>query len=255
MRRSISLVTDRFPGRPGFDAAVSRAVLQGVASGDLSETLRLTVAERLVAFGSRDLANPEFPAARRAAASAGFGSYLRLAGGKAAAFHEGTIAFGWAVPSADPRVTIEERFAEIGGILVDALAGLGIDARVGEVPGEYCPGEHSINAGGTHKLIGIGQRLIGGAAHVGGVIVAERADLVNRALEPVYEALGYDWEPATTGAAADHAPVTVGDLLAAVEAAFGDRHDLVPGSIDAPTLGEAARLEAAGRGALRARSR
>jgi len=154
--REITLTTDRFPGKPGFDAAVSRAVLGRVASGDLPETLRLYVPERLVAFGSRDAVEPAYQAATRAAAAAGFGAYLRLAGGRAAVFHEHTISFGWAIPTPDPRSTIEERFGEIGGILTAALESLGVDARVGEITGEYCAGTHSINAGGRTKLIGIG---------------------------------------------------------------------------------------------------
>ena len=32
----------------------------------------------------------------------------------------------------------------------------------GEVAGEYCPGQHSVNARGERKLMGVGQRLIRG---------------------------------------------------------------------------------------------
>ena len=42
------------------------------------------------------------------------------------------------------------------------LGRLGVDARVGEVPGEYCPGAFSVNARGRIKLAGVGQRLISG---------------------------------------------------------------------------------------------
>jgi len=34
-----------------------------------------------------------------------------------------------------------------------AFRRLGVDARVGEVSGEYCPGAHSVNARGATKLI------------------------------------------------------------------------------------------------------
>ena len=58
-----------------------------------------------------------------------------------------------------------ERFERLGGVIVRALRGLGVDARVGEVEGEYCPGAWSVNARGQIKLAGIGQRMIAGAAH------------------------------------------------------------------------------------------
>ena len=56
-----------------------------------------------------------------------------------------------------------------------ALQRLGVDARVGEVPREYCPGDYCVNARGQTKLAGIGQRLIKGAWHIGGVIVVDEA--------------------------------------------------------------------------------
>ncbi len=240
MRRQIHVATDRFPGRPDFDAAVSRAVLRQVGAGDLPETLRLYVPDRLVAFGSRDAANPAFAAAEQIAAAEGFGSYRRLAGGKAAVFHEHTIAFAWAIPSSDPSAAIAERFDEADAIIIAALGSLGVDARVGEVPGEYCPGANSINTGGRFKLAGIGQRLTAGAAHVGGVIVVDRADLVNRALVPVYDALGYTWDPATTGAVSAEADTDVAAVMAAIRGAFEARHDLTGGPIGTATLDAAA---------------
>ena len=129
-------------------------------------------------------------------------------------------------------------------LLAAALRGLGIDARVGEVPGEYCPGAWSVNARGRTKLVGIGQRLIAGAAHRGAVIVVggERAD--SRVLVPVYEALGLDWDPATAGSLEDE----LGELgLDAVEAAIlselKERYRLSEQELDAATLELATRLE------------
>ncbi len=84
-------------------------------------------------------------------------------------------------------------------LIAAALRGLGVDARVGEVPGEYCPGAYSVNARGAVKLSGIGQRMIRGGAHMGGVVVASGGREVARALEPVYEALELEWDPSTSG--------------------------------------------------------
>ncbi|MCB2222878.1 MAG: lipoate--protein ligase family protein [Actinobacteria bacterium] len=245
MPSELTVVTDRHPGRPRFDTAVSRALLQRVAAGELPETLRLHVPDRVVAFGSRDAVHPAYAEAKRAAAAAGFGSYLRLAGGRAAVFHEETVAFGWAIPDPEPRAAIRARFDAVAAILRAALRSLGVDARVGEVPGEYCPGSHSINAGGAAKLAGVGQRLVDGATFVGGVVVAGRADLVNRALTPVYGVLGVAWDPAATGAVADHAPVTTASVLEAVREAFAEGRTIGDGAFDPETLALAERIAAA----------
>jgi lipoate-protein ligase A len=237
--REIRLLTESFPGEPDLDAAVSRALVEGVASGDEPETLRLYVPDRLVAFGSRDMMDPGYPAARRAAEATGFGSYRRLAGGRAAVFHEGTLAFAWAVPEPDPRTTIEPRFAAAAEVLVEALSALGVDARRGEVPGEYCPGTSSINAGGRTKLAGVGQRLVRGAAHVGGVLVVDGADLVNRALTPVYAALGFDWDPRVTGAVADEVATDVAEVSRTILGTVAARHRLIPANVGARTLDRA----------------
>lgn len=238
--REITLVTDRFPGRPDLDAAVSRVMLHRVAAGDLPETLRLYVPDRLVAFSGRDAVNPGFATARSAAGTAGFGCFTRLAGGTAAVFHEETIAISWAIPDPDPRPGIRRRFEETAGLVRDSLIRLGVDAAVGEVPGEYCPGGSSVNARRRAKLAGIGQRLIAGAAHIGGVIVVGRPDLVNRALTPVYAALRYPWDPEATGAVYTETGAGVQAVLDAVVRTLGERHVVRPGPTDRATMEMAA---------------
>ena len=91
----------------------------------------------------------------------------------------------------------------MGELIASALRELGVDARVGEVPGEYCPGAYSVNARGQVKLAGIGQRMIRGGAHLGGVVVASGGDEIPRVLVPVYEALDLDWDPSTSGSVAE----------------------------------------------------
>ena len=114
----------------------------------------------------------------------GFGAVEWLAGGRAAVFHEGTISFSWAIPDPKAREGIRPRFDAVAEIIVEALRSLGVDERIGEIPGEYCAGEHSVNARAT-KLMGVGQRIIGGAAHVGGVIVVSGSDRVRGFHVPV----------------------------------------------------------------------
>jgi lipoate-protein ligase A len=172
---------------------------------------------------------------------------LRLAGGRAAVFHEGTLELAHAVPSSDPRGEIHARFEETAGLVARALGRLGVDARVGEVPGEYCPGRWSVNAGGARKLAGIGQRVISGAAHVGTVVVVDDAAAVRRALEPIYAALDLTWDPATVGAVSEEAPG--GDWAAvrdAVLAEYASSYELVEDALDAETLALARTLVSVG---------
>ena len=230
--RQLRVLHDSFPEDPALDAAVSRATLERVAAGELPETLRLARPGRVVAFAKRDLLAPGYAEAVAAARAVGFGSVTRLAGGRAAVFHEGTLELAHAVPDPDPRPGIHERFEAEASLIAEALHSLGVDARVGEVPGEYCPGRWSVNAGGIRKLAGIGQRVIHGGAHVGTVVVVEDAESIRRVLEPVYAALELDWDPETVGAA-ERPWQAVNDALLA---AYATRYELVPGTLDPETL-------------------
>jgi octanoyl-[GcvH]:protein N-octanoyltransferase len=225
---------------------VSRALLQRVAAGELPETLRLARPGAMVAFGKQDAVASGYADAVRAARSGGFEAVLRLAGGRAAVFHEGTIALAHAVPDQAPRVGIHSRFYSTADLIARALRGLGVDARVGEVPGEYCPGGYSVNARGKVKLAGIGQRLIAGASHMGGVIVVRDASRVRDVLVPVYQALELDWDPGTAGAVEAEVDATVPPLWAEVRdallAEYAREYEIVAAELDPETIELARRL-------------
>jgi lipoate-protein ligase A len=195
-----------FAGRAALDVAVSRALLRDVARGRAPETLRLYRPDAVMAFSTTDLRRPGFAQALQAARGVGFDAALRLAGGSAAVFHPRTLAFAWCTPVPEPRDGIRARFEQMAGWVVRALQGLGVDARVGAVPGEYCPGDYSVNAGGRRKLMGVGQRIVRGAAHVGGVIVVGDRALASRALAPVYRALELEYDARATGSVEDEVP-------------------------------------------------
>jgi len=235
--RPLRVLFDCFPDDPALDTAVSRATMRRVGAGELPETLRLARPARVVAFAKRDVLAPGYAGAVAAARAEGFGSVVRLAGGRAAVFHEGTLEVAHAVPDPDPRSGIQQRFETTAGLIARALGSLGVDARVGEVPGEYCPGRWSVNAGGARKLAGIGQRVVSGAAHVGTVIVVDDAAAVRRVLEPVYAALELDWAPETVGAVADEAPGVGWEAgRDALLAQYAERFELVEDELDAETL-------------------
>jgi octanoyl-[GcvH]:protein N-octanoyltransferase len=243
--RGLSVARQGFPGRPAFGTAVSRAILIRVAAGELPAMIRLHRPGPILAFSRQDRASRGFAAAVRAAGERGFEPVLRLAGGRAAVFHEQTLACSWAVPDSRPAARTTQRFREMAGVLAGALGGLGIDARVGEVPGEYCPGEWSVNARGRTKLVGIGQRLIAGAAHRGAVIVVGGSERIRGVLVPVYDALGLAWDPATAGSIEDElGEVGLDAVEQAIMAELGRRYELRDDEgLDETTLALAARLE------------
>ena len=201
--RRIRVTREAFRERAALDTAVSRALLRRVAQGTEPETLRVYTPADVVAFGPQDTRAEGYATATAAARAAGFEAIERLAGGRAAVFHGGTIAFSWTMADTVPREDVMARFDEAADIMMRALRRLGIDARVGEVPGEYCPGQHSVNARGERKLMGVGQRLIRGAAHVGGVVVVSGGERIRDVLVPVYDALEVAWKPETVGSVED----------------------------------------------------
>ncbi|MDH3500341.1 MAG: lipoate--protein ligase family protein [Acidimicrobiia bacterium] len=243
MSRSIRLLFDSFAEDPLLDTAISRAILLGVDDGSEPETMRIHRPGNVVAFGRQDSVSPGYRAAVSAARLHGFEPVERLAGGRAAIFHDQTIAFAWAIPDRAPKEGITDRFVEICGIIVTALKAIGVDAAIGEVPGEYCPGRYSVHARGERKLVGTGQRLTRRAAHVGGVIVVDGRQRVNDILTPIYRALDVGWRADATGDVRSEVPSASWEgVRGALVAAFRERYTLERGTLGDTTLNRAADL-------------
>jgi octanoyl-[GcvH]:protein N-octanoyltransferase len=250
----LHLIRHSFPDQPELSTEISRTILRRVAAGELPPTVRIHRPGNEVAFGRQDIASPGYDAAAEAARAAGFAAVERLAGGRAAVFHEGTIAIARAYADPQPPKRTYARFEEMAEMIADALRELGVDARVGEVPGEYCPGAYSVNARGKTKLAGIGQRMIRGGAHMGGVVVASGGAEIARVLVPVYQALELNWDPATSGSVADELgrEVDPGEIEEAVIAELAKRYELVDAELDEGTVETAVRrLEASSAAASR----
>ena len=243
-RPRVLLHRESFPDRPAFDTAVSHALLTLAARGEASESLRLHRAGPNVAFGKLDAVKPGYAAAVAAARAHGFEAVERLAGGRAAVYHEDVVGIAHTLPHPDPRPGVMERFAREAELVATALRSLGVDARVGEVPGEYCPGAYSVSAGGRLKLAGIGQRVVLGAAHVGGVLVVRGAERIRDVLVPVYEALDLPWVPGTTGSVADERPeVDFERAERALLDAYAETAELVEAELGPEVLALAEELE------------
>ncbi len=259
-RPRLRLCLDSAEGDPALDTAVSRVVLDRVEAGELPATLRLSRPARLVAFSARDRRSRGLPAAIEAAERRGFAAVSRLAGGRPAVFTPRTIAFALAEPTPEPSAGIEARFARMAGALRTAARYAALpdtvgdppDVRIGEVPGEYCPGRWSVNLGGTRKVAGIGQRLLRRSAHTGGVVVVGDATAIRGVLVEVYAAMDLTWDPASVGQllrdqeplapeVAARAWVRVRD---AIVEAFAAGFDLEPWRLDRTTLDRARALAA-----------
>jgi octanoyl-[GcvH]:protein N-octanoyltransferase len=235
---SLTLIRDSRPGP--LDVAISHSILTAVSEGRLGPTLRLHLPGAIVAFGRSDRLAPGYHAAVRTANAHGFAAVERLAGGHAAVFHEKTIAFSLALAEEDPKQGIRERFEMISSLMADAFTSLGVDARVGQVPGEYCPGDWSVNVGGKTKVMGVGQRLVKKAAHIGGVVVVDDGYRIRDVLIPVYRALGLDWDPRTAGSLADRSPgITTHLAMQSIESQFAQRFALTEGSLSGDVLQQA----------------
>jgi octanoyl-[GcvH]:protein N-octanoyltransferase len=237
---AVDLLQQRAGTDPELDLALSTALLETVARGERRPVLRLYRPLPTVAFSRRDTFLPGFERAAARARARGFAPVIRTAGGRAAAYDEGCLIVDEIMPAVDSMAEIRERFAQGAALQAGVLRGLGVDARVGEVAGEYCPGEFSVNARGQTKLIGSAQRIIRGGWLFAAVVVVDAAARLRPVLEDVYDALGLDWEPSTTGSVAAEAPAATVDVVQqAFHRAYAARFRLEPSVVTAAELAAA----------------
>jgi octanoyl-[GcvH]:protein N-octanoyltransferase len=239
----LDLLTRSHPDDPALDIAISGALLRQVGEGRRGSVLRIFRPGPTVAFGRLDAHRAGFGAARDAARDHGFTPVVRAAGGHAAAYDERSLVVEHITREQDSIAGLQGRFEAQSALIVDALRELGVDARVGELPREYCPGAHSVNAGGRVKVAGIAQRAIRNAAMTSAVVVAGGGGELRAVIEDVYAALGLTVDPATVGATDEEAP---GAGIDAVERAVRDAYarvaELVPAAVDPSLVDEARRL-------------
>src|SRR3954464_3692140 len=143
----VELLRARHPDDPVLDAAITHALLRQVGAGEKPATARIFRPGATMAFGRLDALDVEpYDNARAAARAHGFTPLLRLGGGHAAGYDEGSVLVELIRPVATIAAGIGDRFADATALLVEGLEALGIAARVGALPGEYCAGDWSVNA-------------------------------------------------------------------------------------------------------------
>lgn len=208
------------------DREVTSALLTAVQeTGD--PVVRVWAPGRQLAFGRRDANDEGYDAARAAAHEHGFPPVERQVGGRAVAYTDSTLAFARITPTEDIRTGLQARYDGMVADVRDALAAVGVDAREGEPPDSFCPGDHSVSAAG--KLAGIAQRVTKGAALTSGVLVVQDSDELRAVLADVYAALGVPFDPGSLGsvAAAGGEPERVRAELEAALVGDSD-YDVVP---------------------------
>ncbi|MEI2701361.1 MAG: hypothetical protein V9E83_03050 [Baekduia sp.] len=193
--------------------ALTGELLAAVASGAEQPLVRVFVPGPTLAFGRLDARADGFAAAEAAARVHGFVPLVRHAGGRAAAYDHGSVVIERIDRAGAVAEGIEERFAAMATVAQRLLADAGVDAQIGELPGEYCPGRFSLHAGGR-KLAGVAQRSIVGASLTTLAIAVTGGDRLRAVLTDVQSALAVDWDPATAGSADEFNPGLTASALA-----------------------------------------
>jgi len=181
--------------------------------------VRAYVPEPTVAFSRKETMSPGFWNAVSAAAAHDFTPVVRSTGGKTVAYDKHCLVIDVFSTTQTAHGDNSFAFRSVGGQLSKALRSIGVHARLGPVPGEYCPGDYSINARGEVKLIGTAQRVTRGARLVSALVTVGETDHLVGVVSDVYSELSYDWRPQTLGSVGNEVPgvsaVGVRDVLVA----------------------------------------
>lgn len=151
-----------------------------------------------ICFSRLDQLSHGYGQALQLARGMGLPAVKRISGGSAVAAHSGVLRVLLAAPHRPGDIAVKHRFSPMLSALSSALLSLGISPKSGELPGEYCPGEFSLSYQGK-KLVGIGQRSRRSAHHLCAMISLSGAGKTVSMLEPIYGALGRNFDPDRVG--------------------------------------------------------
>jgi octanoyl-[GcvH]:protein N-octanoyltransferase len=189
------------------DLEMSVTLLRRVASGEIADgrVVRLYCPRPTLALSRRESRMPGFAVACESAEARGFEAAVRPTGGRAVAYDSSCLVVDL-ICRDEHEMDQNEFFARAGHSIADALRALGVDARVGPVPGEYCPGEFSINARGTVKLVGTSQRAVRRGRLLSGMLPLGATGALIDVLVEANRALGLEWRAETFGTLDREAP-------------------------------------------------
>ena len=232
-------------GEGALELAVAHALVRRASEGAIEEALRIyRPAAPVVVFGRRDTRLPGFAAAVTTAREAGFEPLVRAVGGRPVAYTTEALVVDHVRHERLAPDGMETRFAQYGDLYAGLLRDLGIDARVGAVPGEYCPGAHSVNARGVVKLIGTGQRVVRCGWLFSALIVLGDDERWRPWLTEISRQLELPFDPASVGSVAAEAPGRAEAVELRLRAAYAQTAVLQPAELDEETLAIARELTA-----------
>ncbi len=225
-----SFATVCFPDDPVLDVAYASALLRRVASdGTVPSQLRIYRPAPTLSFGRLEFLKAEFVAAAAQARRHGFAPVVRNVGGRATAYHRDTVVVEIVARDEQGMFGSRDRFCDFTTQLLSVLRRLGVDARIGPVPGEYCPGEWTINGAGRVKLVGTAQRIVAGGFLFGAELVVRDPEPIRSVLADVNRELGADFDPRTAAALTDLTPgLSVEETKQAILDEFGAVREIAP---------------------------
>ena len=233
---TVLLDSEALLGGPVADIVLAPVLLR-MGMDDAAQVIRIYSPEPTAAFSRRDSRRPGFPDAVAAAKAAGFTPVLRGPGGRLAAYHRGSVVIDHIVRMSQDRLRLDERFEGYATMHVKVLEAFGLDVRVGELAGEYCPGRHSINAAGIAKIVGSAQRVTREGWLFSSVIQVTGSAMLRDVLVPAHRALGYELNVSTIGAVEDFAPgVTTAAVAEAVRDSYTPEAGVVQATLPAPVV-------------------
>lgn len=226
------------------ELAVAHALLRRASEGSLDEAVHLySPAAPAVVFGRRDTRLPGFADAVRAAEDAGFATAVRAVGGRVVAYTENAVVIDVVRHEPQSVGAMDHRFTAFGDLMAGALRTMGVEARLGAVPGEYCPGAHSVNARGVVKLVGTAQRVVRDAWLFSSLVVVDDRERLQRVLADVHRHLDLAFDPVSVGTVRGENPAAdLTDTRAAMSLAWG-LDGIAPADLDDATRELAHRLE------------
>ena len=189
---------------PGLDIALSRALLEQTSLKKYPIILRAYKGTEQIAFGPSDARNIGYSSAVSFVKKKKFSAVNRLTGGHAVTFHSGTLIFGWMFHDLQARSKMHYYFDYVSKFFRSVIIDFGLNCFIGEIEGEYCSGQYSLNLDHKIKIAGIAQRIVNNAVYIGGFIAVENSNLIKEMLIPIYKELGIKWQPQTAGALNDY---------------------------------------------------
>jgi octanoyl-[GcvH]:protein N-octanoyltransferase len=191
-----------------------RSALTTLKLGDAG-VLRIRRPRPTAAFSPQDTAHANYERTKDVVSARGFVPVERGTGGRLTVFDEGALGITLIAPHADTHAHMMARYEMFSGAIANGLNQLGIDAHIGELPNEYCPGKFSINHGKRVKLVGVAQRMNKRAYQMGAVISVRRSDAACATIADAYGVMSLPFDAQTYGGITDFVPGVSIDKVAA----------------------------------------